>query len=253
MASHLCRVAFRLLLTFGLFASRTLSRLLSVVASLAFTLLVHPIRAVWRSPAASLLLSAIALSATFAVHTLGAWPLLANTASAIPSQLLHTLGYAARASCSWLSNLLLMGLHTAFRLASAASEPMLALVPSAVAGASRHVLSSTEAHMASIDSAYVSAGKLHAEPSFATCIWLLFAVIVRASPTLPPPRALAAVQLGVVLHFYQGSARWLPLVALLTLGYLLLAAHAEARARREQHAARSAVRELREGTTSPLS
>ena len=157
------------------------------------------------------------------------------------------------ASCSWLSNLLLMGLHTAFRLASAASEPMLALVPSAVAGASRHVLSSTEAHMASIDSAYVSAGKLHAEPSFAACIWLLFAVIVRASPTLPPPRALAAVQLGVVLHFYQGSARWLPLVALLTLGYLLLAAHAEARARREQHAARSAVRELREGTTSPLS
>ena len=119
----------------------------------------------WRSPAASLLLSlAIALSATLAVHTLGAWPLLANTASAIPSQLLHTLGYAARASCSWLSTCCLWRLTHGLPPRLAASEPMLARAVGG-GGASRHVLSSTEAHMASIDSAYVSAGKLHAEPS----------------------------------------------------------------------------------------
>jgi len=83
-------------------------------------------------------------------------------------------------------------------------------------------------------------------PAFGVAIWLLFVVMVRASPLVPPPRALAAVELATVAFFHRGSARLLPVVLLLVFCYLYCAAQATARARREREAAQRTLRELRE-------
>mmetsp|Transcript_13942 Transcript_13942/g.35995 ORF Transcript_13942/g.35995 Transcript_13942/m.35995 type:complete len:1102 (+) Transcript_13942:2-3307(+) len=240
--SRLVQLGFVALYHLGVISSRILHYALSVAAALASRLILRPARLIWHSPAASLAASAFILASAYAVHRLGNWQLLASTATSLSPQLVTAAIATVRAASAALRDAAAM----IAQAVPAASEPARAWLPVAAATAARGAITAAEDQMAALETAYATAGKLHAAPTYSLAIWILHVAIVRLSPALPPPRALAAVQLGVGLYFHQGlSARWLPLVAALIGSYLLGAARAERRARREHAAARNAMQQLR--------
>ena len=216
-------------------ATSLLRRVMSVVFLVFDRLVLHPLQVIWHSPMASLFLSALLATAAYAIHRSGIWAPLVGSVAAFPSlavvtsQLTHVTTRAA----------------AVVRLTAAFIAGPLPVVPSVAASVARGVLAAAEEQMAALEASFTSAGQLHAQPAFSLAIWLLFVIIVKASPILPPPRALAAVEAGVVLIFERGSARLLPVAALLLGAYLYFAAQASHRARQEQAAVQETLRNLK--------
>jgi hypothetical protein len=216
-------------------ATSLLRRVMSVVFLVFDRLVLHPLQVIWHSPMASLFLSALLATAAYAIHRSGIWAPLVGSVAAFPSlavvtsQLTHVSTRAA----------------AVVRLTAAFIAGPLPVVPSVAASVTRGVLAAAEEQMAALEASFTSAGQLHAQPAFSLAIWLLFVIIVKASPILPPPRALAAVEAGVVLIFERGSARLLPVAALLLGAYLYFAAQASHRARQEQAAVQETLRNLK--------
>ena len=215
-------------------------RVMNVVILVFDRLVLHPLQVIWHSPMASLFLSALLATAAYAIHRSGIWAPLVGLVAAFPSL---AQGVASVVT-SQMTHVATRAAAVARLAAAIIAGPARSVVPSVAATVSRGVLAAAEEQMAALESSFASAGQLHAQPAFSLAIWLLFVVIVKASPILPPPRALAAVEAGVVLIFERGSARLLPVAALLVGAYLYFAAQASHRARQEQAAVQETLRNL---------
>jgi hypothetical protein len=182
----------------------------------AARLLVAPLRVVWRSPTLSLGASVAAVAALYALHASGAWArVLATGLGALHAARTAATGAAAVAATATASTsaIVVASAATSFTTASELVSGAGARVARAVArrhafalGRGVHLLrgvvEQTGAAQAVLASAGASAGALHAAPAFGTLVWGLVALVSSTSPGDVPPKALAAVQLALVSHFW---------------------------------------------------
>ena len=230
--------ALRLGIVVTLFVWHRLVATLAFLGALAARLLLAPLRRIWRSPLTAFLASLLALGGTYQLHQLGAWQPIVETTVALPGLMGRTLPAALISTLERLTSPLSQLAGTAAAAAHAPVSRLSPTVGSAVAATWNGLHGASEAQLDAIESAFTSATALHAHPPFGLLIWALVVALVKLSPAVPPPRALAAAELVIVGVFSRASAaRLLPIALLLGAVYLHCSAQVAARAGHERRRA----------------
>ena len=196
--------------------------------------IVHGLKAVWGNAVLSLMASAILLSAAFHLHSSGAWWRLQEKLGAHASSAITVAMAVVDRGCEWGLALLTANAGVAFNLFAAPSRVLNSgLLPHAGA-ASKAVIAA--AHLSD------SQG-LHKQRTFGLVVWVTFALSSRSRANLNSgdrraiaPRALAAIQLALVLLFNAIARRYIILTLVLASAYLRAQAVVEEASRRETRA-----------------